>query len=104
MVFVLNIFYGVSLECNQIFRIGLGVMKHDKHAGGGHIVHHTVIQLNAPFGWWSDHVLPSKGVVSCQHSAEVHELLSILIRLGVGVTGGVIGLDSKVGTFAITGS
>lgn len=88
----------VLSERNQILRIGLDVMKYHKHAGGVHVVHNAVVQKNrvVPLGWWSDHGLLSAGEVPGQHSAEVHELLSILIGLGVGVVGGITGLHSKV--------
>lgn len=93
----------VSLECNQILRIGLGVVEDNKHAGIGDLVHNTVEQLNGErtLGWWSNHVLLTKGVVSSQHSAEVHDLLPVGVGLGIGVLGRVTGVYSKVSAVPI---
>lgn len=93
------------LECNQIFRISLAVMEDDKHIGLGHIVHNTIVLLNpgGVLGRWGDHIFLSKGVIPCEHSAEIHELLPIL-WLGVGVPGRVFSVDCKVCAIAITSS
>lgn len=88
----------MSLEGDQIFRIGLAVMEDNEHVGSGDIVHDTVILLNrdGALGRWCDHILLSSGVIPGQHSTEVHAFLPTLIRPGVGVTGRVTSLDSKV--------
>lgn len=81
-------------------------MEDNKHVGSGHVVHNTVVQLNrgGVLDWWRDHVLFPKSVNPGQHSTEVHALLPILVRLGVGALGRVTCLDSKVCTLAISSS
>lgn len=94
----------VSVECDQIFRISLGVMEDNKHARSGHLVHNTVVHVNGEggaFDRWCDHVRLSNGVFPGQDSAEVHELLPVLIRLGVGVRSRVTGIDSKIRAIAV---
>lgn len=96
----------VSLECNQVFRTSLAVMEDNEHGGFGHIVHDTVVLLNGDgaFGRRHDHALCSGGEIPRQHSTEVHALLPVWIRPGVGVLGRVTSIDSKVCAIAVTSS
>jgi len=88
----------VSLECNQVFWIGLGVMEDHKHAWCAHLIHNAVVYFIgvAPLGRRCNHVRLSDGEVPRQHTAEVHEFIPILVGLGVCVTGRVTGTDSKI--------
>lgn len=78
-------------------------MENNKHAGVDHSVHDAVVLLDGDgsLGWWHDHVLLANSEIPRQHSAEVHKLLPLLIWLGVGVTGRVAGIDSKVRAITI---
>ena len=97
----------VSLECDHIFRVSLGVVEDDEHGGVGHFVHHTVVLLKghgSAFGRCDYHALLSEGEIPRQNSTQVHALLPVCIRLGVGVRGRVVSIDSKVCAIAITSS
>lgn len=80
-------------------------MEDNKHAGIGHVVHNTVVQVSGngagAFWWRYNHALLSKSKVPSQNSADVHELLPVLIRLGVGIAGRVTCIDSKVSSIAV---
>lgn len=64
-------------------------MEDHKHDRIGHIVHNTVVlfKRGVLLIWCTDHALFSRAVISRQHLTEVHELVSIAIGFGVGVTG-----------------
>lgn len=82
------------------------VMEDNKHAGTGHVVNNTVIQIIGvgAFDWWHDHVFFSEGIIPREHTTEVHALLSILVGPGIRVLCRVCSLDSEVCTVAIMSS
>ena len=96
----------VSLECNQIFRISLGIMEDNENGRLIHVVHEAVVLLNrdGALGWWYDHALFSERVISGQYTTEVHALLLLGIWRRVGAPCRVAGIDSKVCAIAIISS
>lgn len=78
-------------------------MENNEQIGLSWVVHYTVVQLVGvgTLGWWHNDVTSSFGEIPRQHTTEVHELVPLVIRLGIGVAGRVTSINGKVSAFAV---